>query len=503
MSTIKLYRFAKKVMSTDWPSDNPLSQELVDTITGTFRAPYDVLNPVVRIENNATLAFDTDPPNYCEIGDNIGETIDRYYWIDKFIWITDTIIDLYLSEDYLATWESAIKESTQYVLRSASAWNGKLQDALYPNESTQSIITETLTQTQIPWYNPNGWDFDEGWFVIGINNKDEDAVGSVSYYALNSVAFQALRYHLFSDVTYTEMDFTQIEEPLYKSLFNPMQYIVSCKWFPIRPDITDAANVTFLHIGWFTAPAFAKHGSYAYRLAKFTRSGNFSLTLQKHPYAATRGEYLNTAPWYRRTLYIPPFGSIELDTSKMALSTMYPSVHWWVDFISGEVRIRITSPLNNDAVLGDNVAFLGMDVGVAVQSQDILGAVGGAVSATAGLVTTGAGVAMRDANTTAQGVSSTVNGIIDAVSSFAPSVQSLAGYPSIISGDIPPVDQVTLTYPSSDDLANRGRPLCEVRTLNTLQGYVLCANAHLAISNMLGDERRAIESALNSGIYLE
>lgn len=502
MSTIKLYHFAKKAMSTDEPSDQPLNQQIVETITGTFRAPYDILSPVVRIENNATMAFTTDPPNYCKI-DGGAEQVTRYYWIDKFIWITDTILDLYLTEDYLATWRSAIQASSQYVVRAASTWNGELQDALYPNESSQSIITETLTQTQIPWYNPNGWNFEDGWFVIGINNSDDDAIGSVSYYALNNIAFQSLRNALFSSTSYTNMSFSEIEEPLYKSLFNPMQYIVSCKWFPIRPDITGATNVTFLNIGWFPAPAFAKQGSYAYRLAEFTRSGHFSLTLQKHPSAATRGAYLNTAPWYRRTLYIPPFGSIELDTAKMALATMYPTVYWWIDFISGEVRIRVTSPLNDDAILADSVAMLGMDVGLAQQTQNLLGAAGGALSAGISAGSGLAGLLMGSGSMFVSGLAGAASGIANAVASFAPDVQALAGHPSIISGDIAPVDQVTLTFPANDDLADRGRPLCEVRTLNTLQGYVLCANAHMAVSNMLGDERRAIESALNSGIYLE
>lgn len=494
MSAIKLYRFAKKVMSTDLPSDIPFDQELVDTITGTFRAPYDVLNPVVRIENNATLNFAIDPPNYCEIGEGMGESVTRYYWIDKFIWITDTIIDLYLSEDYLATWESAIKESSQYVVRAASAWNGDLQDGLYPLENTQSGVFTDISSL-IPWYSATGYALTDGWYVIGVLNKDDNAVGSASYYALNYAAFQSFRNALFSDASWTEMDFTQIEEPLYKSLFNPMQYVISCMWFPTKPTKAVGSTITMIPLGWWTAPAFAKSGSEAFRIEDPISTGTFNLPSVQHPTAATRGIWLNTQPYTQRTLYIEPFGSIDLDTTKLAFSGAFPRVQWWIDYITGAVRVRVDASTTH-YIIGEGQAMLGVSVELAQQTQNSFGYAAG--RATEGV--------LNFVDKLGFSKSGYIAGPLSEIgkAGAAPNVQSTGSFAgSLISGKITPYDQTMFSFPANDDLANRGRPLCEVRTLNTLQGYVLCANAHLAISNMLGDERRAIESALNSGIYLE
>ena len=54
----------------------------------------------------------------------------------------------------------------------------------------------------------------------------------------------------------------------------------------------------------------------------------------------------------------------------------------------------------------------------------------------------------------------------------------------------------------NEDNSHRGRPLCSVNTINTLSGYILCADAHAEIA-CLDAERTEIANYMNTGFYYE
>ena len=53
-----------------------------------------------------------------------------------------------------------------------------------------------------------------------------------------------------------------------------------------------------------------------------------------------------------------------------------------------------------------------------------------------------------------------------------------------------------------EDLSEFGRPLCKVKQINTLSGYILCTNAECHISGTL-DESSKINGYLNGGFFYE
>ena len=53
-----------------------------------------------------------------------------------------------------------------------------------------------------------------------------------------------------------------------------------------------------------------------------------------------------------------------------------------------------------------------------------------------------------------------------------------------------------------EDISHRGRPLCQVKTINTLSGFVLCADADISIP-CTDREKAAIQAALEAGFYYE
>lgn len=488
MSIIRLYNFAKDRNSTKRPTADPV------VCTGTFKDAVDLVHPSVLM---------TDPEGFIQSGYNYCyiPSVGRYYYIDNITMQTSNLALLTLTEDVLATYKTQIGNSSQYVLRSASNYNAQVMDTMYPLLTGKSCDVDFLGD--LPWYKPNGYVLADGWYIIGVTNSDTNAVGSTSFYALNEAAFQALRNSLFSSVSWTGMTFQDLEEPLYKSLFNPMQYITSCMWFPTQPPLNGATSITFLDLGFFSAPAFSKTGSQAYRLNLMTDYGSFNLVNHKHAYASTRGIYLNAAPFLTRTLYLPVVGSIELDTSKMTSALAVPTLQWYIDYVSGECRVRVICQQNDGAILGDAVGQLGVNVSLAQQTQDVLGAgvsaIGAAGSAVRGITSIG----MGDVSGITRSIEGVASGIASAATSMAPDVTALPGHAALLNGDLLPYDITSFVYPAPDDNAHRGRPLCAVTQLSTLSGYILCSDAHIEISGCLGAEVQMIEQFLNRGFYWE
>ena len=51
-----------------------------------------------------------------------------------------------------------------------------------------------------------------------------------------------------------------------------------------------------------------------------------------------------------------------------------------------------------------------------------------------------------------------------------------------------------------EDHEHRGRPLCRVRTINTLRGFVMCADADINIP-CTDREKSAIQAYMEAGFY--
>lgn len=490
MATITLYNMNKKQNSTALPTGAG------NVRTGEFNQPLDLLNPSITIEGPSSLI--AGGYNYAYV-----PSMRRYYWITGITVLSDRLAEISLAVDVLATYKTEIGNSSHYVLRSSNMFNNTITDHLYPIKAEKTCVTTSIPS--IPWYNPNGYVLADGWYIIGVNNDDINAVGSTSFYAMNEQAFQSLRNSLFSSVGWTGMSFSpqEISEPLYKSLFNPMQYIVSCMWFPVQPDLSGATSVTSINMGFFPAPAFSKTGSLCYKLNALLKGGEIDLTVQTHPMAATRGRYLNEQPFFTRTLYIPVVGSIELDTSKIHGTNAKPALYWYIDYVSGECRIRVTCPQNDNAIIGDAVGQLGLNVSLAQQTQDVLGFGAGVLTAAGGGMTAIFGSVLGDANMALTGIQGVASGITSAASALAPNVTALPGRAALINGDIIPYDIVSYVDPVDDDNADRGRPLCEVQQMSNIPGYILCADANITINRALRPEQDMIIQYLNTGFFYE
>ena len=489
MVHLNLYKqFAKKENSTKQPDNTTLTLGL----QGILKEPCSIMTPVIKIER---LALDATPFDYT-YAKWVEE--DRYFFITDWVW-ADGLWEVHMKEDVLATFKTEIGATTEYVLRTDSYtnFNGDITDTTYP--STTDIDTRVF-QNASP-FTPDS--ISSGSYIIGvISGNDTSAVGAISYYLMSSTEFGNLKKYLFSNENMVTMGIisnalnpvqlvTDISYEVLKTLYNPYQYIASCVWFPIdKDDIVNKTSVSIIQLGWWP------YNLSGYLLTATTVNiEEVNISLPSHPQAPTRGNFLNYAPYTRRCLY-GKFGSLPLDCA-MIKDGDELQISYRVDLITGECRatFRRIRTFATD-FLNQKDFMLGVPIQLAQVGTDYLGTMATEISAGA--------IAMQQAYTLNFGhaIATAANGIYDSIKSQMPQLETSGANGSFLQASNP-TKMITQFYQIVDeDIHHRGRPLCELRQLNTLSGFILCAEGEIDISCFDG-ERKAIFDYLTTGFFWE
>lgn len=122
---IRMYAFRKRINSTKRPTTKNEQGQLSFSTECTLKDLTSVLAPQVALifpEHQLSPAT----YNYAYIPD-----FHRYYFVTDVMFDRNRVIYT-LSCDVLATYWETLKESTQYILRSASASDLSIVDSLYP-----------------------------------------------------------------------------------------------------------------------------------------------------------------------------------------------------------------------------------------------------------------------------------------------------------------------------------------------------------------------------------
>lgn len=413
--------------------------------------------------------------NYCYIPE-----FSRYYFISDWYW-DNRCWNARLKVDTLASWKNEIGSYSAYILRSASAYDGDVMDMYYP---ALAEVTETKNPaTQDPAWTRN---LGNGTFVIGVMGKSSGQNGgAITYYKMSTSAMSTLCNYLLDDANYSSI--TDISADLLKCIFNPLQYIVSCMWFPFSLDGTNSSSVSSIDIGWWNVSGLSGAGVITNPV--YTR--NIAFNVPKHP-QQIRGNYLNMPPFSSYIINAGPWGVIPLNNIS-ALDESAINAYITVDLYTGSGRFSI---LTKDvlAYSEDHVAQIGVPIQL---GQNVLNQ--GAIVDTAG----GAANAIQSA--ISGNLSGLLGGGVNTIMSAAEVSQSV---PSTLgsNGSFAFNNLFCLIgrflKVASEDLASRGRPLCAVRTLSTLSGYIQCADADPAI-DCTNQELEEIVGYLNNGFYYE
>lgn len=468
--TVRFWTFSKKYNSTKRPANSNAT-----TYNCVVKDGTGIINPKIVLDLGRTA----DPAafNYCQI-----PNFNRYYFIrewsfDKGMWTAS------LECDVLASYKTEIGSSNLYILRAAGAYDGNIVDNLYPCKTGSDFVQESITAPYIV----------AGTYIVGCVSRNGD-YGSIKYYALTTSEIRTLCAYLVSDViTDTANGFTisDASYALQNSIVDPVQYIKSCVFIPLsRADLVTTPVSQINVFDWDVPNLTTGHELNGNRVRK-----TFSVPITKHPDTLSRGNYVNAAPYTLLTLYFPPFGVLEIDTSVTCNASTLDLI-LDIDLLSGKGLLTVQC---NGNVLNKVESMIGVPIQLSQVTRDYVGAVSSIASGISGAIS---GVLLGGPAGIAGAVGSAVGGIGNAIQSMAPRSQTIGsnGGFAALAGAAQLGHQ--FFRPVDDDLAHNGRPLCEKRTISTLSGYMLIQDGDVPI-NGTRTEGEQIRAYLEQGFYYE
>lgn len=444
--TLEMYTLSKKINSTKQPSGSGT------TVSAALKNNTSVVSPTFIIKT-----FDTSW-NYIKWG-------SRYYFVEDIVIISNDHAEYVCKTDVLATYKSDIIASSQYILRAAGSYNPYAVDMKYPAQAAATLSNVSLSSLAVD---------STGLYVLGVVGAG--STNTVTYYTMGATNFAQLMIALF-DTSYLNAQDISVE--LQKELVNPFQYIVSCYWYPFTATQM-AGDMAQIKFGWWDS------GVYGGKLEESQRVVSLEQTfeLPRHPQAATRGIYLNDAPFTRYTLNCYSFGSMPIDPAPFVANNA-GAIEIDVDIFTGVAQMYVATQSSR---LFTEISQFGVPIQI---NQNTANVIGGAVSALSGAVDIALGKVVGGAA-----------GIASAIESAFPQVQSKGANGSKVAFMQTPNIVASFRQLVEEDNAQIGRPLCAQRTISGLSGYILCEDADLDTAGT-SSEKEQIISFMNSGFYNE
>lgn len=490
---IKLYSgFLKRENSTKVP----LASGATRTVTGYLREPCSIMNPVFKIER---FPSDAGPANYTYA---YISQFARWYFVKDWEW-ADGLWQCSLEVDVLGSFRTEIGNSVAYVERCASEYNGAIIDTWYP--ATTDFETQRVALAS-SW---NGVAPSGGCFVLGVlcnaNRSNSQVGGAVTYYVMSPAQMGSLMSYLLGSTFLDDNGFPAVMTPAQqlaqdtaKALINPIQYIASCMWLPVPASVIGDGSNHDIVLGYYDMDGNTATGQYLdATVFTMTVTGQ----IPSHPQAPTRGKYLNYSPYTRLTLNVPPFGSIALDPSYCEVgSYLYGRV--WVDPITGKATLRIELYADDQhtgtgAVVREVSGMMGIPIQIAQMTPDYLTAMTSALS----LATTFDAMWRGDI-ATGMLASRSFTTVGNAIHALMPQVESQGVTGSFLETVMPPLLTAQFFMITDEDNDEFGKPLCEIKTISTLSGFIKCADAHVDFS-CYKDEKSRILNYMINGFFWE
>ena len=481
------YNFAKRENSTAQPPvGNPgytYDCKLKDEVS--VITPHIILSKPSDRTYSELIGF-----NYVFISDFF-----RYYFVRDAIFINATQIEYVLECDVLGSFKTQIGNASEYVLRSASTYDPLILDDLYPMTADVSIHYGSVTA---PGVTPASYEWNpfsglSSMNIVGIiNDSNTIKNGAVTYYKVSDTALANMMNYLLSSAGYFNLNPTEISDNLAKALVNPIQYVTEAYYLPY--DWGSPYTAEHLKMGWWDLPTdgtcdgIPMAGAVAINTLSPIASENFYLPI--HPQASSRGSYLRCAPWTRYMLHAGPFGNIPIDPASVAdseyiICTIYGNMF-------GDVLLKIKNKF------GQELSYHRANI----KHTFCVGQINNDPSQfMAGLVNT-AGSFMNTASNAIGSIAGTASGIMSNQHNLYPQCQTAGANGSGADNGIGWKLVAEFHNCVDDDNTHRGRPLCKVKTLNSLSGYILVADPDLSITGT-AEENTKIKGYLSSGFYYE
>lgn len=396
---------------------------------------------------------------------------NRYYFVDDVVSIRNSTVELHCSVDALASWKTQIGSSSQYVVRSSSAYDEYIVDSMYPADVRTSIQTVEIDL---------GLDTTNTSYVLGVVNSESNASGGITYYCMTAGMLSQLMGYMFGG-NWLDAPLTEVSLELQKELVNPFQYIVSCMAFPF--DVFDSGFPTeMIKFGYWTS----EMASYIIPGSGRYKNSFAGVQVPRHPQSNIRGAYLNSAPFTRMSLSAYGFGTCALDPQDFVSNTQL-SLNLLVDKYTGTGKLRISNTGDSNTLFELN-GQIGVPIQISQITQNLVNAgLSGVATAVSALAGNPLGVA---------------SGITSAVQSLMPQIHTAGSVGSMVNFLKKPILTMQFKNLVTVDNEHLGRPLMQRRAINTLSGYMQIENPDVDIP-ATATEKDTIMNFMRSGFYYE
>jgi len=518
MFNITLYKFNKRPNSTKVPTTGG------DVVPCVMKSISSVITPIIEVtdpkgNNNIPLY------NYAYI-----PAFNRYYFIED-VRFDIGVWTLFLRTDVLASYKEDIENSRQYVLRSASAYNPDLVDTFYntyvdeENAYAKALATnypEEYVPADDTWAVRSTYfsgSIGNGCFVVGVVGT---TLTGVNYYLMPARVFRRFLNRGFQMVP---SQMTSVDTGIAQSLYNYLQYVTYCKWFPVMPSPRTLDQYTAVYeipCGSQTINVSASSDTTpddCYHIdTNMVIEYREYITIPKHPSFGTYN-YLNLSPFAQYSLYFQPFGCIPLDSTKIYGSDEL-KVTWYIDFCTGAVELQLFNEqggmvYTESTQIGVTIPISSMivdwKVGLGLSALTWIKTKAEDMSGSAPL--TAFGNAHRNMNDVRAAIEnapeqnkSLIDTVMDTVSASMGQVATKGQPASFLSYQMGrPYIFAFFMEQTAHDINRFGAPCCANKRIDSLTGFVLCANAMVdyVTGHPTVDEQNAIISMLNSGVYIE
>ena len=461
---VTFYKVDKCRNETKIPSDGV-------TLAVRLKESSSVRNPVLLLSTDAIWSY-----NYFYI-----DTYKRYYFVTNITFLGNQTYQINGEVDPMASFRSEILASSQYILRAATGFDTDITDSYFPakNGYNYNIASVNLIEEDML--------YQEGTFVLGVIGPNAGFAGlPVTYYLMYYQDIVKLNDYLFNSGSYGNM----LSDDVVKAFFNPMDYIISCMYFPYTitaPVGVDASDIKF---GWFTATGVTGYILNSYE-SDPTAAHGVNLTIPIHkPYS----DYRKNAPYTRYLLYIPFIGKMELDNNKIYDCTnIYIKLR--VDLVSGAMKSAVYGLTSGQSGEGGRLLYrdagqIGCPVSLAQLRTDLSNVVKNTVGV--------AGSLMK------LDIAGAISGVVDGVKSVVgePDTKDSNGAIGLVFFQRA-VELITYWVDTATPNSMRlGRPVCKQDTVSNYSGFCLCSNAEVEATGAYAEEIDTINGFLNGGFYV-
>lgn len=460
--------FSKKKNSTKQPSGGT-------PVTVTLKENTSIENPVFLLAKNINEA------DYTYV-----QAFNHYYFVTDIVSVGANLTEVHCNQDVLATYKGNIISSSQFVERSASAYDDTLPDPSVSIKNDEFLDDDEKTS----FYDKYGY------FILSVLNDKGSSAGFASYYVLTSLEIQAISGYCnqnLADAIDPEAAGAFVEW-IQANWLKTSDAIISCIWLPLKFSSLSGATYLSYETVKIGKDLVTWNGSdvKGYRITGTQIVGESVTYTNVHAYS----DFRKGSAYTKVFVYLPFYGYVQvnpLDFSQMV-------IHTDIDLATGDATVylsngaRVITTINYNVAVQSPVGKVGNQVGNTLASA--VGTVGSLIGA---IMTEGASAAASAVAASAGAINT-----IASAGAISPSVKgSIQGRSMTENG----LNYKVLTIVSrTTDPANLtniiGRPLMQYRTLSGLSGYVKCNQAAIDI-NGRDNDRTEIESYLNSGLFIE